>query len=547
MIQITQLPKRQPGQFDWILALVVTTAAVLLHLIFLYNAGGLWRDEAGVVRLATLPALGETWKYLGHESCPVFFPAAIHSWSAIGFGGTDFGLRIYGMIVGLLLLGAIWLNGMALTRSVPLISLGLLATNLTVVRWGDSLRAYGTGSVLMLLAVAFMWQFVARPSRGRWLLALLAALASVQCLFQNSFLLLAVCIAGGAVCLRRKDVKNVAAVFAVGLLAALSLIPYLHMIHEAKNWSVLSQSGFMPAMVWQNLSNALAYATPWMKWLWIGLGLLTIFRWAKILAHPPDPNDRLEAPATFFAATALVCGVVLFFVYLRLAALPTQIWYYLPLMTFAAVCLDAAMAEGILSGPVWRWLFICVVVAMPFGKTLQVVQYRQTNMDFIAPALCEQAGPDDLIILHPWYYGISFDRYYKGKTPWTTIPDLADHRFHRYDLLKIKMVTATPVQPVLDKITATLQSGHRVWIVGGLIFPNTPPPDLGPAPNPYTGWLDEPYSRIWGASAGYLLATHTEKSELISIPCSNNVSAFENLPVQMFTGWHELTPVKTAN
>ena len=96
-----------------------------------------------------------------------------------------------GWLAGLLLLGAVWFNGWALTRSVPLIALGLLATNLTILHWGDSLRAYGTGSVLMLLAVALIWRFVEFPGRGRWALALLAAVASVHCLFQNAFLLLA--------------------------------------------------------------------------------------------------------------------------------------------------------------------------------------------------------------------------------------------------------------------------------------------------------------------------------------------------------------------
>jgi predicted membrane-bound mannosyltransferase len=125
--------KKQRLRLDWILALTVTAAAVFLHLAFLKDAGGLWRDEAGVVRLATLPAFGETWKYLGHESCPLFFPAAIRFWSVTGLGGTDFGLRIYGLIVGLLLLGASWFNAWTLTRSVPLISLGLLAANIAVV------------------------------------------------------------------------------------------------------------------------------------------------------------------------------------------------------------------------------------------------------------------------------------------------------------------------------------------------------------------------------------------------------------------------------
>ena len=531
---------------DWSLALAVTAAAILLHWLFLNHAGGLWRDEAGIVRLATLPGFGEIWTYLGHESCPLFFPTALRFWSALGPGGTDFGLRLFGFLAGLLLLGAVWFNGWALTRSVPLISLGRLATNLTIVHWGDSLRAYGTGSVLMLLAMALLWRFVDRPGLLRWLLALLAAVASVQCLFQNAFLLLALCLAGGAVCLRRKDPRNLAAVLAIGLLAALSLIPYLRIIQEAKAWSVLSQAGFMPVLVWHKFSEALAPALPWTKWLWLGLGLLAVFRWAKILGPARAAGEPPETPVVFYAATALIAGVIAYLVYLRWVGFPTEVWYYLPLITFLAVCLDAAAAGWRPQFHPGRWLFLCLIAALPFAKTCRSVSCRQTNMDLIAAALAGQAGPDDLILLHPWYYGISFERYYHGKTPWTTLPDLADHRFHRYDLFKQKMETAHPVQPVLDKMAATLQLGHRVWLVGWLTFTKRSPPDLGLPPDPFTGWQDEPYSQAWGTGAGYLLATHVDRSDRIPAPCPDRVSDFENLPLRTFSGWREPAPAKPA-
>ena len=189
---------------------------------------------------------------------------------------------------------------------------------------------------------------------------------------------------------------------------------------------------------------------------------------------------------------------------------------------------------------------MCLVVALPFAKTLDAVQCRQTNIDLIAAALREQAGPDDLILVHPWYYGISFERYAGGKTPWLTIPDLADHRFHRYDLFKLKMQMENPLQPELDRIAATLQSGHRVWIIGWLPFARTPPPDLGPAPNQFTGWLDEPYSQAWGESAGYLVSAHVEQVKAIPVASSNCVSDFENLPLVIVAGWRASPSLKTS-
>jgi hypothetical protein len=542
MTTVQSLWKKCLFRFDWVLALLATVAAISLHVIFLTHAGGLWRDEAGVVRLATLPTFGETWSYLGHESCPLLFPTVIRVWSAIGFGGTDFGLRVYGFVVGLLLLGAVWFSSWKLTRTVPLISLALLAVNVAVVRWGDSLRAYGIGSVFMLLTVAFMWRFVASPTRNRWFAAALTALLSVQCLFQNTFLLLAVCIAGCAVCWRRKDKKNIAAVFAIGLLAAVSLLPYLKIIREAKDWSVLSQTGFLPDVVWQNLSTALAQAVPWTKWLWFGPALLAICCWAKALGGGQSSKKNIETPAAFYAATALTAGAIIFFVYLRLAALYTEVWYFLPLMTFAAVCIDATLAKWFLRFQIWRQVFLILLVGVSFSKVFELAQCRQTNMDLIAAELCNRAGPDDLIIVYPWYCGISFDRYFNGKTPWTTIPDLGDHRFHRYDLFKKKMQMENPLQPVLDKIASTLQSGNNIWIAGWLPLDKTPPQDLGPAPNKTSGWLDKPYSQAWGKTAGYFIAAHARRIEVVSAPTSDCI--FEDSPLLMVSGWREPPQLK---
>ena len=77
---------------------------------------------------------------------------------------SDPALRLMGFIVGLLLLGAVWLNGWFFHRSTPLVALRLLAVNASVVRWGDSLRAYGLARLLMLMALAMAG--VSLRSRG---------------------------------------------------------------------------------------------------------------------------------------------------------------------------------------------------------------------------------------------------------------------------------------------------------------------------------------------------------------------------------------------
>jgi hypothetical protein len=524
-------------EIEWIIGGLITVAAVYLHWVNLRSAGPLWRDEAGLVRVATLPTVQEMWRNIGHESCPILFPTLTRAWS-FTVGGNDAALRGFGFIVGLLVLGAVWLNAWWFHRSVPLIALGLLALNASVVRWGDSLRAYGLASVLTLVVLATVWRFTRAPDRKRWLAAAFAAVISVQCLFQNSFLLLAICVAAAAVRARCRDFKNALAALAIGVPAAISLLPYHAIIREAQDWSVLSQIGFVPALIWTSLSEAMAPTLPWLRWLWIllaGVAVVLCVGNARVLPGAPEGDANTTA---FFGGSALIAGLICFFIFLWIAKMPTRAWYFLPLTIFAAVCIDTAVANWPAHWQFWRCaLAILALLCLPSAREL--ITYRQTNMDLVAEVLRERADAGDLIIVHPWTFGVSFDRQYSGPTPWTTVPPLADHRFHRYDLFKAKMVLENPAQPVCDQVAATLRAGNHVWLVGDIPLSQTPPPQIQPAPNNPWGWLDDPYSDVWGAQVGYFIAMHASQGEVIPIRSPNPIGPLENVELTEVVGWQE--------
>src|SRR5438105_2547783 len=93
---------------NWIIAALVTFSVTFLHSFFLLNAGGLWRDEAGLVALSLLPSVSEVWRNLPHDSCAILMPLVVRAWSAAGLGNTDLGLRVLGLVIGLFLLLAFW-------------------------------------------------------------------------------------------------------------------------------------------------------------------------------------------------------------------------------------------------------------------------------------------------------------------------------------------------------------------------------------------------------------------------------------------------------
>ena len=542
MLKLPQERKRLPDRIGLGVCVVATLLAVCLHFIYLTHAGALWRDEVGGVQLANLPGLGVTWRP-AREWFPVSFFALVRCWSALGLGASDFSLRILGFLIGLGLLGAMWLNARLMGVRWPVISLGLLAANVTVVRWGDSLRAYGCGALFILLTLGLVWRLVRKPGGASFLLASLAAILSVQTLYPNAFLVLAACLAGCAVCARHRQWKTALLVLGVGLLAAASLLPYVPVINATQDDRALHQMGFSLDFVWASLSSALGSGQDWPLWVWFGLAPLVFgVAWEALLGRVHDKAAGSEDLPRFGISAVLAC-TVLFYVFLRISGLPAEPWYFLPLMFFAAAALDAALDNWFRRLGVWPPILAVVIVCAMFPTTLKLAKYRQTNIDLIAAELLQRAKPGDYIVVSPAYCGITFARYFKAPVTWTTLPPVNDHRCHRVDLMKANLSSKPLLHSVLDQAARTLSSGHTLWIVGALSPPEpgeSEPPDLPPAPAPgqpfgYAEGCVRGY--IWERQMAHFLDTRPQAVNLIPVGAPTGVNPQEDLPLLMATGW----------
>ena len=203
-------------------------------------------------------------------------------------------------------------------------------------------------------------------------------------------------------------------------------------------------------------------------------------------------------------------------------------------MAFSAACLDAVFFTA------WRWarpaamILAVVTISTTFLFELPAVKCRQTNVDIIAAQLSTQVAPNDYVIVHPFYYGVTFERYYKATASWTTLPPLKDYTLQRYDLFQAKMQTKDPIAPVIDRITSTLQSGNRVWLVGNIPLSQRPLQEILPASNnPFAG----PYSFYWGVQVTQFLSAHSRRGAVVMAPSTNCVNPFENLPVVVMSEW----------
>ena len=525
------------ARVELLAAIALSLWILLLHGLFLFHAGPLWRDEVGTVDFASMPTLPDFWRNLRYDNFPPLFAGVARVWTLGGLSG-DFSLRLLGLLVGLGTLGVFWFCARRCGAGVPLLVLALYAANPLAVRVGDSMRPYGLGFALNLLALTLTWRFVENPRARSWLWAALASVLSVQCLYQSAFFLAAFCLAGCAVTLARRQWKTAAQTAAIGIVAALSLLPHLGNILQARDWERIAWHSVHPEEIGKALAEALNASGPWLAWCWAGLALLAVAT-ALIL------SIRSRAWRMFYFAAALLAGALFYWLFLEKIALQPRSWYFLILLAPAALSIDVILAG--LSAPkmrLGRAGLALLLAASTIPAAYASVRLRQSNADLVAERLRKEARPGDVILVLPWYYGVALQRYYTNR--FDTLPPMPveDLRIHRYDLMKQQMMADNPIGPLLDEVRQALRSGHDFWVVGVFMFP--PPGQPQPIRPPYRGdpsldMADACYFSSWMFQLSGMIQSHATSvvEQELPVPGGAGVYNLENLRLLRFRGWRE--------
>jgi hypothetical protein len=621
---LRRLAKTVSRQPEWILALAASLAVVWLHFYFLWHAGGFWRDEVNLINLSGRHTLNEMSK----DSFPVLMPLLVSGWTAIGLGQSDLSLRLLGTLIGLALPAALWLAVWKTRRAPLLIGLVLLTLNSTAITFGDSLRAFGLGSVLILLTTAAAGWFLKNPTwRRAGVLAALAIL-SVQALYQNAVFIAAICFGAWAVCARQKNGRMAVKILVVAVVSAASLLPYWTRIASMPEAAAALRTGFNPMYVFINFDNAAGFPMLQYTWVWGFLALLVVvcgfmslfgrtrvpgrvagnkppedaplfgrttlllalvavagffwfaaspkthwcffpllavaIMWCDFRSERPSLTRRedggdfqragseIGAPAdkdmALFAGATLLSAFVGFAGFLWYAALISEPWYFLPLLALAAASFEIGLplTRRHFRAAIFGFAAMTIVLAIPAAQG--DLNWRFTNVDLVAQRLTKEAGPHDFIIVSPWFCGITFDRYYKGPASWDTLPLLKDHSIHRFDLVREQMQKTGAIQPVFAQITATLQAGHRVWVVGTMDIPKAGAPmpaDLPPAPLIYSG-TDLYYTQNWTFQVAQFLSDHSGRFYQEYYTTNQNVNFAENMKLRVAEGWRSTTSLGSA-
>jgi len=520
---------------------VLTSLLGLLWLLLItLNAGPLWRDELCSVMLAEERTVQDFWNNLGTDSSPLIWPTLLRVWISLGMT-SDLQIRILGFLVGACLLGSLWLTAKWLGGGVPILSTSLLAFSPAFLFAVSSVRAYGVGSWMLICTIGLTWRVVERgsPARLAWLFVF--SILAAHSLYTAAPFIFVILSSGIIVSAFLREWKTSMCVAAIGFIAAGSLLIYRHIIEDASVNIGLFQIPIDVPWILGSMRNAVDTAGPGHHRAWMLLVLVLFFSWllprfGGRFRGDSAPDSRTAVPL-FCTITAL--GSFLFFgIALLRMKVPTQSWYYAPLMAVVAVAIDGGLggkhySRFFRSG---RLIVALVLPLLAVSSVWQETQTRRTTMDIVARELMAKAGPEDLIVIDPFYLVTSFERYYHGKTPWMTVPPVADTRSGGYGFVKEAMVKDDSLAELFSRIGETFNAGHRVWVLGGvlLIPPQKLPPPPLPPPHGPLGWNHAQYSHYWHLQLGAFLLTHAKYVSQISTDPGMPVTWTEDVPLVMF-------------
>lgn len=504
----------------WILAVAVTLVSIGLHIENYKRAGALWRDEVNTVELAR-ETIFSTYSQLQFDSFPLLWFAVLGRWMRWA-GADDNALRFLGLLVGLSVLTALWINAWIFSRRPPVLSLMLIALSATVIRYGGSLRGHGLGLLTGLLMFGSMWHLIEKQSTSRIVAATALSLLAVHSSFYNAVFLLAAALGATAVGIRNRSQKLVIVPLLIGFACAVSMLPYVPTILSTRAWNDLIRhevglSWFFAK--WKETAE-LSGTNTWVMW---GVVVLAAIGVSLVTLKERDRPQR-DYDLALFCIVTIASGVLFYWAFLETLSYRSEPWYYITLLGLLAGSVDPVF--GLVQNPRTRVMMtvpVAILAALAIAPVWGTIQESQTNIDTLAKRISAEASPQDLVFVFPWQNGVSFQRYYHGSASWHTVPPVDFHRWHRYDLLQRVVSDPQALDRFLNETKRKLDRGGTVWLVAPssmLGRPETKPLILN---QPRLAGIEH----VWGSRLSALLSQN--RIRITTIPPRPGVGKYERL------------------
>lgn len=544
----TPVDASAPGVARWLLPVAAAGAllAIALRIFAFVVVGPLWRDEAGSASTATASTFTEFLARQHQDSFPLLWQLLLRFWTTVLWDGSDLAIRTLGLLVAIALVPALWWTCRSL-RVLPLASLLFAGVAPTFVLWaGIQNRAYGLSVVLLALLIGAVWRVVEAPTVRRVALAALVAVLAVHTSYQSPAMLVALLGAAALVGLLRRAWTVVASAAGVGIVAALSLLIYVGVLERTRELAKMVYAKVGVTSVVLGIERAFAPGGAFVVWAFVVLALVAcvvgVLAALRLATRPRPPVRAVVSDtddALTFAGAAAILALLCQAVFLLTLRFPVQPWYYVTVVLVVAVAIDVVVQRGIPVRVVREGVaaVLAVLIAVSSAFAVGALDRRQSNLDLVAAYLKANARPGDLIVVYPWHYGVSFDRYYDGAVPFMTVPAVEEHDYHRFDQLKQLMLDPELLKPGYRRIYQTLKAGNGVWVVGRPAsevpaeFPILPPPrDEDP-----DSWRDGFYTAVAGMQLGWVLNQSSPQAFAVPPLTEKRISEYEDSPITLFS------------
>jgi hypothetical protein len=530
---------------EFAIAIVMSLLLIVLHVRVLVHAGPLWRDEVSSFYVATAPNLQAFRDSLVLDPFPILFVTVLRVWIAIGFGSSDFGLRLLAFLIGTSLIGAIWLCCRMIDKErwAPLWPLALFGLTPVTLIEGDSLRAYGLGLIGIVMSFGLVWRLAFRPWRlGTAVAAAICALLAVQSLYLNSLILFAICLAGIIASFRRKQFVPLAGIFFVGLIAALSLLPYAGIMRDAHEQLALQRefqtvSNGMSSLISAGALRGTAAKLVCILLFSIGLSVVSL----PSLRRPLFDRIKGTSDSLVFAMIVVMAGAITTFGFLWSSGVHSP-RYRLPFTAAATLSMQVVYVtlRKNIGLTVANLVGSGLTAAAFIPSSYHLSELRRTNCDLAAAVVANSAAQDDLVIVTRFTHAPTFQRYYRGTAPWTSVPAVADHLQHRAYLARSVKLNPDTIRDILLSIESELKAGHKVFLVGR--FPLSEigrPVSITSTPESGSSWRLGIYLNMWRSQIVNLLGQHAVQVLKIALNESPPIDPQEKEDVFLFSGWKD--------
>jgi hypothetical protein len=416
---------------------------------------GVWRDEAQLLDIGSLPSYGAICRFLfAHESHPPLMYFLAH----VTHGATGLSALVLFCAIAAIPL-TFMIGRVADSDLAGLLASAALAFSLPVIFDSVQLRPYGVlATVLALLTLALMKAVCDdRPMwRSAW------AASSLIALYLHHVAVLVLAAQIGAVfmlSLIQPAVRASARRWLYWLAAvAVLAVPDLHLLsRQAQSAGHLAAGGGLLLFPWRILGHsALGHPAVLLLPLLSAVVLLRLPRAAQV-----------DSAAT--RAWLVVVSYLLLLLFMTIAT------YRAGFLAVQIIVMTAALSlvlPSIVVARLWRsgHVFWCAAALEALILTLGIDGvgwwgYAKANTQEVAKFVSAESSSTDLLILAPGSLGTSFNFDTMSRLSQLDFPFVGAVQRYPFDHHFARMVNPAALRVVQDSVAAASAAGRRIWMV----------------------------------------------------------------------------------